>query len=826
MPTSKTLIDRLRELLGPQTVFLPVKSGDKFPWDHDAGRGLTGWQKTTLEKMTPEYFKNLERGNISVLQGAPSDHLCSFDIDDDSLVPEFLEANPWLNESFRTKGQRGANVWLRIAGSYPRSGKIVREIDKAGKVDSKAIGEFRALGFHTVVAGVHPSGKSYEVLVEKPPAIIEWSLVQWPWGWKLSPKREKKTINLVPCIVEIDRKPLLERARRCLAEMPPAISGEGGHNKTFHVACTLVKGFGLRQPEALLLLQEYNQRCIPPWTDSELVHKIEDAEKATDDRENGYLARHPLFDERPKVRLPGPNRLLSEFASDCGRHVVKGGYELFQRGGIVVTTNPQRQGLTKMTDVAFRTWFEKVAVPFQIKGRGENIFKFGKTMSREEAEGTLRSEEFWSTLRPVRHFNTVRLPVERVDKTIQLLPPGYDGEHQIFTEVKLEYQEDMPFEEAQEVFKTLYGEFCFADQGRSVAVAVSSLLTLFCAGMLPIGAVRPCFIATANDTGAGKGTIIKISLISVSGSAQMQAYTHNDDEMRKNLTTAILEARPYIALDNVRGKIISATLEAFLTSREWTDRLLGKSERISGENLATVFISGNDLEVSADLRRRSLFMDLFLPVERAEDRSFTRPLDDSTLLASRARVLAAAWAFVRHWNNLGRPPATVISSNFPEWSAIIGGIVEACGFGCPCEKPALRSSDDTETRDMRTLLQLLFEANGSFVVAMDGRGLIKSTDQAGTNYMVASDGVRSTKAIDFSMLMMAARSSELFQDFLTSQPTASAKEEASQKSKLGKMLKRYADRPLGNGFRLRITGSGHSRGYSIEQFDMEHGRHG
>ena len=37
---------------------------------------------------------------------------------------------------------------------------------------------------------------------------------------------------------------VIERARRYIAKCLPAISGQGGHDATFHVACVLVHGFG------------------------------------------------------------------------------------------------------------------------------------------------------------------------------------------------------------------------------------------------------------------------------------------------------------------------------------------------------------------------------------------------------------------------------------------------------------------------------------------------------------------------------------------------------------------------------------------------------
>lgn len=71
------------------------------------------------------------------------------------------------------------------------------------------------------------------------------------------------------------------RARRYLAKMPPAIDGQGGHQATFAAALALVQGFGLDQGAALALLRdEYNPRCVPPWDERELQHKVADAARA------------------------------------------------------------------------------------------------------------------------------------------------------------------------------------------------------------------------------------------------------------------------------------------------------------------------------------------------------------------------------------------------------------------------------------------------------------------------------------------------------------------------------------------------------------------
>jgi hypothetical protein len=69
----------------------------------------------------------------------------------------------------------------------------------------------------------------------------------------------------------------LERARRYLAALPPAIAGGHGDLHTFRVCCRLVRGFALDDRETLELLRGWNTRCLPPWTDRELEQKIASA---------------------------------------------------------------------------------------------------------------------------------------------------------------------------------------------------------------------------------------------------------------------------------------------------------------------------------------------------------------------------------------------------------------------------------------------------------------------------------------------------------------------------------------------------------------------
>lgn len=82
----------------------------------------------------------------------------------------------------------------------------------------------------------------------------------------------------------------IERARRYLDKMPPAISGSGGHDATFRAACCLVHGFALPEGDALALLTRWNEsHCSPPWSEGELRHKIASALAKPSEKPVGHL---------------------------------------------------------------------------------------------------------------------------------------------------------------------------------------------------------------------------------------------------------------------------------------------------------------------------------------------------------------------------------------------------------------------------------------------------------------------------------------------------------------------------------------------------------
>lgn len=97
-----------------------------------------------------------------------------------------------------------------------------------------------------------------------------------PPRWLVDAIREPEAPRVV-CTAEVSRERRMDRAYRYLERVEPAISGAGGHSRTFWVCQLIVKGFGLEPDDAFHVLSDWNARCDPPWSDRELKRKIREA---------------------------------------------------------------------------------------------------------------------------------------------------------------------------------------------------------------------------------------------------------------------------------------------------------------------------------------------------------------------------------------------------------------------------------------------------------------------------------------------------------------------------------------------------------------------
>ncbi|GEM_PF-845701 len=264
-----------------------VKPGTKAPLER-------GWEKLRLtEADLPAHFDR--PGNIGIILGEASGGLVDADLD----CPEAIAlADQYLPTTATETGRPGAPRSHRWYNSDVPGTKQFRD-PKTGDM----IVELRSTGGQTLVGpSIHPdTGEPYDYLNGEPERVpgpmllacveaLYHAVLRQRYGDEFKGKASAPPRATTAPACEQPAAEVERRAIAYLAKMSPAISGQGGHNATYAAATVLVHGFGLPPDRALaLLLERYNPRCQPPWTEKELAHKVEDAAKKLHEKPYGWL---------------------------------------------------------------------------------------------------------------------------------------------------------------------------------------------------------------------------------------------------------------------------------------------------------------------------------------------------------------------------------------------------------------------------------------------------------------------------------------------------------------------------------------------------------
>jgi hypothetical protein len=416
-------------------------------------------------------------------------------------------------------------------------------------------------------------------------------------------------------------------------------------------------------------------------------------------------AEPPRMDGRPELVLPGDGKSLSEFAAELGEKLK--GHQIFKRDGIALYVSDGHK-LEPMRASSFVTWVEQFVRIMKWAGTGKERRLESASMTEAAAGLILDSVQFLRHLNPIRRVNLVRQPVIRPNGKLELLPKGYDAQSQTVTVAEIDYATDMALDDALLLLDEIQSEFAWPRDNpmQSRAIALSSQLAVYGDMMIDPAHQRPVWIYGANREGAGKTLLIRLAVCPTFGPAVIGPPPDptRSDALTKLLASAALAGSPYLIFDNWgKGHVIgNASLEAFITSSTYSDRVLGVSKMFTVEKQCLVFISGNGARVSPDMRRRSLVVDLEVVEARSEDREIKRPMGEPEILKARPQILGALWAIIREWDAKGRPDGSFRHSSFAVWSKMFGGMVESIGLPNPCETGKL-DLDDT-LRDFQNLV--------------------------------------------------------------------------------------------------------------------------
>lgn len=233
---------------------VPMTPGTKVP-------AVKGWNELTHGSLTREDIiaKWAEaRYGIAILTRG--------------LIVLDVDAEDKLGLVLGNCGLEGAPICRTPSGGYHVHARIRAGVERSRTIRLNGLPIDFLVGASLAIV---PPTPGYEWLGIGLPSISELPLAKVAW----TRNRVRKVVRPVEPVVEGERAQIIRRARAYIANIEGAVSGQGGHNQTFRVACVLIVKFGLSIDEAWPLFKEWNESCEPPWSDAELLHKLEDALK-------------------------------------------------------------------------------------------------------------------------------------------------------------------------------------------------------------------------------------------------------------------------------------------------------------------------------------------------------------------------------------------------------------------------------------------------------------------------------------------------------------------------------------------------------------------
>jgi hypothetical protein len=281
----------------------------------------------------------------------------------------------------------------------------------------------------------------------------------------------------------------------------------------------------------------------------------------------------------------------------------------------------------------------------------------------------------------------VESPILRPDGSISTVP-GYDPETKLYYRPLPGFQcGEIPAEPnrhqiraAMDLVNEAVGEFPYADKAsaaNTLALITTSLIRQAIDGPIPLGLID------APQAGTGKTLLAEIVAVVGTGRAgEMLGASRDDEEWRKAITAKLVGGSTLIIVDNVEGRLYAPSLARALTSRTWTDRVLGRSEVATVKQRATWAATGNNISLGGDLARRCYWIRLDAKQSRPWQRNgFKHPDLTAWAREERGELVAAVLTLARAWYAAGRPKPEGVPrlGSFEAWSETIGGILAFAG---------------------------------------------------------------------------------------------------------------------------------------------------
>ena len=393
----------------------------------------------------------------------------------------------------------------------------------------------------------------------------------------------------------------------------------------------------------------------------------------------------PAPGKLPILALPGNGVEFIECARELFAAIAPS-KTVFNRGGSPMQLRPDEEtGIQKLEILSPESFQSTMERFFKLvayrSGRDAATVMKPTTCPREKAVTLLATDERRTLLPTIRGLAGCAI-LQEVDGELHTAGFGFDDRTGIFVTGQSPMPEAVPIEQAVSSLKSLLADFDFqspGDEARAVAAFVTPAMKL---GRFIPGFV-PCEVAEADDSQAGKG--LRTSLVAALYGEEVNLVTQKDGGVGstdESFSAKLVEGRPFISLDNWRGKLGSTHIEAFLTARgSFPCRLPRSPEvkvRADGFFLS---LTSNGCELTKDFANRCSFVRIR---KRPVDYAFRRYPEGGIVAHIRSNqpyYLGCVHAVIGEWFRLGKQMTETRQHDFVDWFQRMDWIVRHI-MGC------------------------------------------------------------------------------------------------------------------------------------------------
>ncbi len=376
----------------------------------------------------------------------------------------------------------------------------------------------------------------------------------------------------------------------------------------------------------------------------------------------------PCSSPQPEIRLPGGSVTVSHAAETLFRQI-RHRQVLFNRGDelVEVTIRDDEYEFNPINAAAAVSRFEDYARFGRLQRREEGEPQFAPaTLTEKMAKLLLETRQRRTELDTIRGVLQFPLQVER-DGQLVTLQQGFDCESGLFI-ASSEPVVEMSAADGAGLLKDLLADYQFQSDG-DLSRALASFLTPalkfggFIDGPIPIE------VAEADDSQAGKSYRQTLVPALYNHKMTVLAVPHRGvGSLDESIDQAMIRGKPFIQIDNLRGKLDSQKLEALVTANgEFNARAAYTPNASVDASKVMFFVSSNGFEATRDLANRS-----FIIRQRKRPGHIWRTFDGRNLRqhieAHLPQCQGAVMAVIREWHAQGKRRTGITEHSFQDWA--------------------------------------------------------------------------------------------------------------------------------------------------------------